>query len=503
MRPLIFSAFTLVVCCISYPAYAIDYVNTVDGAINAGTACGTNDLVRSFTVPDSFIIDDVNLGFQAAHTWRGDVNLRLVSPAGTEVQLIAPNTGAGGNIDNYNVLLDDSATTILNQAPHDTPDGTIAPPYENLVQPSNPLSAFNGENSQGTWDLLICDAFPAADNGTFNISTLTLLPPPPPPPPPPTLTCDVAQQSTLVWDLPGNPNGWDAGTLANNYTAGQTPVDISITGDTQFLIPRNGINTPVTTSEFTGGGPTQNTLALYADFPSQANSMTITTTLGQLGIGVESVTFNIFDIDRGGWHDRVTVTGSLGGTNVPVTLTGSVSNTVTGNQVVGTVAVPATSGDANANIIIIDPVDTITITYDNDPAVQANPAPQIMAFFADFALCPFLAADLTAIKSVEVFDPANIGLYMTPGNEILYRITVNNSAVATAAASDININDTLPDNLTFVSATTTGFTGGAFGSPALPAANTDCTGGNCVISFAGASLAEDSTGEIIVRAIIQ
>ena len=92
---------------------------------------------------------------------------------------------------------------------------------------------------------------------------------------------------------------------------------------------------------------------------------------------------------------------------------------------------------------------------------------------------------------------------MTPGNEILYKITVNNSAAATAVASDINISDTLPDNLTFVSATSTGFTGGAFNSPVLPASNTDCTGGNCVISFAGGSLPQDSTGEIIVRAIIQ
>jgi len=92
---------------------------------------------------------------------------------------------------------------------------------------------------------------------------------------------------------------------------------------------------------------------------------------------------------------------------------------------------------------------------------------------------------------------------MTPGNEFLYTIAVNNSAAATVTANNIRIGDTLPDNRTFVSATTKGFTGRIFGSPALPAANTDCKGGNCVISFAGGSLTEDSTGEIIVRAIIQ
>lgn len=499
MRLLIFWI-TFLAYFLSGQTFAIDYVNTLDDAINAGTACGNNDLVKTFTVPQSFIIDDVNIGIQIDHTWRGDINARLVSPSGTVVEIITSNTGAGGNLDNYNVLLDDSAGTPINVAPHNTPDGTVAPPYENLVQPSNPLSAFNGENSLGDWELRICDDFPTADNGTFNIATLSLFPISSPPP---TLTCSPAEQSVFIWDAPGGNNGWASASLANSYVVGQTPMDITVSGDTQFLIPRNGVATPVTSTEFTGGGPVQNSVAFYADFPSQANALTVTMSLGTPNVGVESVTFNIFDVDQGGWVDRITAIASLGSVNVPVTLTASPSNVVTGNQAVGTAAEPSTSGDANVNLIIVNPVDTITITYDNDPSVQANPAPQIMSFFADQALCPFPAAELTALKSVEVFDPTNSGLYMTPGNEILYRITVNNSAAATASAENINLSDTLPDNLTFISATATGFTGGSFSAPALPVANTDCTGGNCVISFAGGRLPEDTTGEIIVRAIIQ
>jgi len=244
VRLLIIWVTILVAISPSCSTQAVDYVNSMDGTISAATACGTTDLVRTFNVTDDFTVADVDLGFQADHTWRGDINLRLQSPTGTIVQLITTNIGGGGNLDNYNIILNDAASTLINTAPHNTPDGT-----------------------------------------------------------------------------------------------------------------------------------------------------------------------------------------------------------------------------------------TLSLTE--------------------------LIADLTAVKSVSVFDPANVGLYMTPGNEVLYTITVNNSAAATAAAEDINLSDTLPDNLTFVSATATGFTGGAFGSPALPAANTDCTGGNCVISFAGASLPEDSTGEIIVRAIIQ
>ena len=92
---------------------------------------------------------------------------------------------------------------------------------------------------------------------------------------------------------------------------------------------------------------------------------------------------------------------------------------------------------------------------------------------------------------------------MTPGNEVLYKITVTNDATATAPAEDVDISDTLPENLRFVSATTTGFTGGAFGSPDLPAANTDCETTPCVVRFSGAEVAIDTSAEIQVRAIIK
>lgn len=486
---------------LSTAGHAVDYTNTVDEAITGANACGTNDLIKTINVPHNYTISDVNLGFQAEHTWRGDINMRLRSPAGTIVQLISPNTGASGNIDNYNVLLDDDAATLINTAPHNTPDGTVAPPYENLVRPNNPLSNFNGENAQGDWDILICDAFPGSDNGEFDIATLSLIPEPSPPAP--SLTCPPAEQSTFVWGPAGDANGWAAGTLANNYTIGQTPMAITVSGDTGFLIPRNGVATPVTNTEFTGGGATQNTLALYVNFPSETNAITLSMDLGDPGTGVESVTFNIFDIDLGGWIDRVTVTGSLGGVNVPTTLTSSESNFISNNQIIGTETVISTSGDANAAVTFTSAVDKITLIYDNDPAVAANPAAQIMSFFADMALCPVPMAELTAVKSVSVFDPGNVGLYMTPGNEVLYTITVNNSDTATAEAEDIDLSDTLPDNVRFISATTTGFTGGAFGAPALPAANTDCDSGACVIRFSGATLPINTTGEIQVRVLIK
>ncbi len=275
-------------------AHAVDFTNTTTGAIGGPTPCGTTDLVRTFTVTDDFTISDVDLSLQINHTWRGDIDIRLISPANTTAQLTIADTSLTGNIDNYNIILDDDGVDLINTGSHTTADGTVAPPFENRVRPENPLSIFNSEMSAGTWTLRICDALSGFDDGTFNIGVLSLTP------------------------LP--------------------------------------------------------------------------------------------------------------------------------------------------------------------------------------------MADISAVKSVEVIDPSGSGstdVYMIPGNEVLYKITVTNSATSTAMAENIDITDTLPETLRFLSATSTGFVSGTFATPALPATNTDCAGGACVISFDDGVLAANSTGEIAVTALIK
>ncbi|MEP1230236.1 MAG: GEVED domain-containing protein, partial [Litorimonas sp.] len=123
----------------------------------------------------------------------------------------------------------------------------------------------------------------------------------------------------------------------------------------------------------------------------------------------------------------------------------------------------------------------------------------------DYLISPITQAvvNLTAVKSVEVFDSGNASSYMIPGNEVLYRIIVTNEASSTAEAQAIDLSDTLPENVRFISATTTGFTNGTFGTPDLPTTNTDCTGDACVIRFSGATLPIDTIGEVQVRALIK
>lgn len=141
------------------------FSNTTAGTINNTTTC-TAPLVRNFTVGASFTVSDVNIGVLATHTWRGDLQITLQAPNGTRIQLV---NGDINNVsgDNFNVLLDDSGTQLVNTDGNTVNHTTTAPPYQNSFIPNASLAGFNGVNSNGTWRLEICDLFPSADNGNF------------------------------------------------------------------------------------------------------------------------------------------------------------------------------------------------------------------------------------------------------------------------------------------------------------------------------------------------
>ncbi|MEQ9663366.1 MAG: proprotein convertase P-domain-containing protein, partial [Parasphingopyxis sp.] len=148
------------------------YSNTTTGTINGSTTC-SSPLVRNFTVGTSFIVADVDLGLLATHSWRGDIRLTLQSPAGTRVQIVNGNSNDVSG-DNFNVRLSDEGTGLVNTDGNTVNHTTTAPPYQNTFTPNAALSAFDGQNAQGTWRLEICDIYPSADNGTFQRADLYL-----------------------------------------------------------------------------------------------------------------------------------------------------------------------------------------------------------------------------------------------------------------------------------------------------------------------------------------
>ena len=95
-------------------------------------------------------IDDLNVRLQGTHSYLGDLSFTLVSPAGTQVQIMARSCGAA---DNFNLLLDDNGRSAQGAGP-----AWPCPPVDGQAyRPSNPLSAFNGEDSNGTWKLIVRD----------------------------------------------------------------------------------------------------------------------------------------------------------------------------------------------------------------------------------------------------------------------------------------------------------------------------------------------------------
>ena len=479
------------------PAHAQWVRNDQTASINGSVPCPAGGFTRSFDVGTPGTVADVDLGLDANHSWRGDISARLVSPTGLAVQVLRPDPSASGNFDNYRIRLDDAAAVDVNQGTHAINTAANAPSYGDRVRPSNPLSAFNGQPADGVWTLEVCDDYPAADNGQLLNATLFITPVSPPAAP--AFSCaGGASPLPLVWSAPGTANGWDAGTLVNGYSVGTAPDDVplsfAITGDTGNLVPRGGQQTPVSSTALATEG--EHAVILNADFANTAQSVTLTANLGTAGAGVGGVRFGLRDVDRRNWADRVGVAATLSGSAVPVSLTPSLANRVNGSAIDGTAA--ADSGDTagSATVTVLQPLDQLTLTYTNGPDAPADPASQVIGFFADLVVCPLPPSGLTAVKTVELPAPAVGPLLMVPGQDVIYRITVEHEAGSTTNATDIAIEDALPPTLLFVSSAQTGFSAGTF-------ANQNCPGPGCTVRFENGALPIGETGEIVVTATIR
>jgi len=107
------------------------------------------------SVTESGTITDVNVRLNINHTWDADLDLYLVHPDGTVVELSTDNGGSG---DNYvNTLFDDSAPTAITA-------GTA--PFTGTYRPEGLLSTLNGREMSGNWSLQVTDDT-STDSGTF------------------------------------------------------------------------------------------------------------------------------------------------------------------------------------------------------------------------------------------------------------------------------------------------------------------------------------------------
>ena len=176
------------------------------------SASGTPTVSSVLNVSGSGAISDINvLGLNGTHTWINDLDFNLQSPLGTLVQIMARSCSSENN---FNLNLDDEA------APGSWP---CPPTGGGTYRPSNPLSAFDGQNANGAWTLIIHDNA-NLDGGSLNgwslqictpqnqTPTATPTPAPPtatPTPVPPTATwTPTAVPPTATPTPPAGNTGW-------------------------------------------------------------------------------------------------------------------------------------------------------------------------------------------------------------------------------------------------------------------------------------------------------
>jgi subtilisin-like proprotein convertase family protein len=199
---------------------------------------------------------DVEVEVNITHTWDADLDVYLISPSGTRVELF---TDAGSSGDNFtDTIFDDQAGVGI---------ASGAAPFSGTYRPEGALSALVGQNPNGLWQLEITDDA-GGDIGTLNGWALRL-------------TTAAAQPQSVPYQQvfaagkPGMAEGWEyyssvegrievvAGrlrlddTLANTTASlNEAILHVNLTGKTnvQLVLDQWSLtdeNTPLATS-FTG-----------------------------------------------------------------------------------------------------------------------------------------------------------------------------------------------------------------------------------------------------------
>jgi len=196
------------------------------------------------------------------------------------------------------------------------------------------------------------------------------------------------------------------------------------------------------------------------------------------------------------------------------------------------VPVSATDSDQAAISLVADTLETdgTPVTADTGGNTLTGAAENVLADGAGTASVNDVAndgahsatgayiissADINGVKVVTIhsedgstcatFPGTVTGGYGIPGACVEYVISVENSG--SAPATDIAVNDVLPDELIFAAVVSGGdFTGGSL---APLTGNTDCISGACVIDLTGATLpapvapATSTTGTVTIRAFVK
>ncbi len=127
------------------------------------SASGTPTVTSTISVPSGVgTLTDVNVSLNINHTWVSDLDITLIHPDGTRIELSTDN---GDNGDNYtNTTFDQQAATLITSA---------LAPFTGTFRPEGDLNTLNGKSADGGWTLEIRDDT-NSDGGTLNSWSLEL-----------------------------------------------------------------------------------------------------------------------------------------------------------------------------------------------------------------------------------------------------------------------------------------------------------------------------------------
>ncbi|MFN8442685.1 MAG: proprotein convertase P-domain-containing protein [Caldilineaceae bacterium] len=129
---------------------------------------GTFNVTSTLNVPNAVTISDVNVNVNMAHTYIGDLTFILTQQSTNKSVTIIdrpgnPATSFGCAYDNIVATLGDEALLPVESQCNQT-----IPSINGSFKPNNPLSLFDGGQSNGIWTLKVIDNDPYSDSGTLN-----------------------------------------------------------------------------------------------------------------------------------------------------------------------------------------------------------------------------------------------------------------------------------------------------------------------------------------------
>jgi subtilisin-like proprotein convertase family protein len=162
----------------------------------------------TIAISQSGPIMDINVRLNIIHTYDADLDVFLIGPDATRVELF---TDVGGGSNNFtDTVIDDEAATAITSG---------AAPFTGTYRPEGSLAVLDGKNFTGTWTLEIRDDA-GGDTGALNSWSLII-----------ETTCNIAD-----FDEDGDVDTDDLGTLCASWLTDDAITDIAPVPDGDGIV---------------------------------------------------------------------------------------------------------------------------------------------------------------------------------------------------------------------------------------------------------------------------